>query len=148
MCWLNRTAIAHIAEEDIEIFKMCEDSTEKNTVQSYFMASNYILNKVYKLESPIEIEQFSTYYGINKGFHSYDKTCIVKRCIDGIIIMSEYSTIETYCDYAIIVKGYIPKGATYYINDRDEYVSDEICLTKIETIQTVFHIRFASTLLP
>lgn len=134
MCWINRTAIAHVAEEDIEIFKMCEDSTEKNTVQSYFMASNYILNKVYKLESPIEVEQFGTYYGINKGFHSYNKTCEVKRLRSDIVIANEYCSIETYRDYAIIVKGYIPKGATYYINDRNEYVSDEICLTKIETI--------------
>lgn len=132
MCWTNKIANACVARENIEVFKICERCTEEKIVLSYFMLSNYTLNKVYKLDSPIKVKQFATCYGINRGFHSYDKTCIVKHYRSDIVVVNEYCSIETYCDYAIVVKGYIPKGATYYINDRKEYVSDEICLTEIE----------------
>lgn len=138
MCWISSEAIPHIAEEDIEIFKICE-GIEADEVESYYRLYFYKLNQVYKLVCPIVVEFrediLPNKFAINRGFHSYIKECTIR--ISSIYKSAEVlyngTCIESYNDYAIKVKGYIPKGTKYYINNNGECVSEAICLTEICT---------------
>ncbi len=82
MCWISTTAVPLIAEENIEIFKICE-GIETDEVASYYRLYFYTLNQVYKLVSPIVIEFrkdiLPNKFSINRGFHSYIKECTIKK---------------------------------------------------------------------
>ena len=136
MCWVSDVAVPRIAEEDVEIFKICE-SYELDVVESYYMLSYYTLNEVYKLASPIVVEFkediLPNKFAINRGFHSYIKECVVRTFSIYKSLEVQYNgrCIEAYNDYVIKVKGYIPKGTKYYINNNGECVSEAICLTEI-----------------
>lgn len=138
MCWISSEVIPRIAEEDIEIFKMCE-GVEANEVESYYRLCFYTLNHVYKLISPIVVELrediLPNKFAINKGFHSYIKECTIRTSsiYKSAEILYNGICVDTYNDYAIKVKGYIPKGTKYYINNNGECVSEAICLTEICT---------------
>lgn len=138
MCWVtNVKAVCEIAAEDIKIFKVCSPSdVNPEVLISPYLEFEYELNKVYSIEEELEvIVCFSdvSYCEIYKGFHSYASDCtILKHAV--IAIWNNNRFLDSYDTDDVIVRGYIPKGAHYYLNERHEYVSDKICLTEIMTI--------------
>ena len=137
MCWTNNFKIAVCtADKDIPIFKICHylDNTSLCSYYSYF---EYELNKVYKLEEKLSLyyNDYMMQYEISKGFHSYDKSCSVNKKPSALTIVSYYrDLLDNYNPHCVKVRGYIPKGSHYYLNTIGEYVSDSICLTKIEKL--------------
>lgn len=139
MCWTTNKFIhreSKIAEHDIKMFKVCSPSILGiNTVVSYYWELPYALNQVYdSLKNGLRLEVYGPDYAeINEGFHSYSLDCnIVKQTV--ISIWNNRTFLDSYNVDSIIVYGYIPKGSVYYINERGEYVSDKICLTKIKEL--------------
>lgn len=152
MCWLKQTDTASplpealIAEYDIPIFKICHRD-KYGTIRSYYNCFLYTLGVLYKLEDKLEIDKtgidiggkIRLYLYITKGFHSYSKECKIDVDIYYNIILELLNKCQEYypnCSYypriaTIVVEGHISKGASYYINDRGEYVSDRIILDKV-----------------
>lgn len=135
MCWISDVAELKVAKEDIKIFKVC---LYIRSLISYYNGFTYELNKVYKLGEDI-VPSFSVFhlkYEINKGFHSYSKDCQLSKRRWHYIITSPDNKALDCCgkDDLVLVRGYIPKGSHYYLNDYGEYVSDAICLTSIEEL--------------
>lgn len=147
MCWKS-SEVPEIqkAPRDIPVFKVCRIKVEDGVkiITSYYMLKVYLLNKRYTKSTPLEfgfwdsfIFTFRNYYYINEGFHSYDKACYFnKNCIEYILRNKNGNCLDRYNidEHIIIVNGYIPKGASYCVNDYGEYVSDEIELTDCEDI--------------
>lgn len=137
MCWITYKEVkCETAKEDIRIFKVCLSSKSPEVLISAYREFEYILNKIYSAEEELMLTTYGkdTYYGeINKGFHSYSPNCtIIKEAV--ISIWNNEQFLDSYDSNNIIVYGYIPKGAHYYINEGGEYVSDKICLTKTKTL--------------
>ena len=135
MCWVtNIKAVCKIAKEDIKIFKVCSPSdVNPEILISSYWGFKYELNKVYSTEEKLEVMVcFSDvcYSEIHKGFHSFASDCtIIKNSV--IAIWNSNRFLDSYNWDDVIVYGYIPEGAHYYLNERGEYVSDKICLTEI-----------------
>lgn len=139
MCWLTykkECTECRIATEDIPIYKVLY-----NTLRSLYRFYEYSLNKVYSMEinSPYEIPSKirNSHYSITLGFHSYSPSMTYTRVYHdlfwtvnsnnkGMILDTFTNTNNT-----VKVKGFIPKGSHYYLNENGEYVSDSIVLTEI-----------------
>lgn len=137
MCWITyKGAKCKTAEKDIRIFKVCSPSNSPEVLISAYREFEYTLNKIYSAEEELILTMYGkdTNYGkINKGFHSYSPNCSIKN--ETIIsIWYDRQFLGSYDSDSIIVYGYIPKGAHYYLNEEGEYVSDKICLTNIEQL--------------
>lgn len=138
MCWISNIAELKVAKEDIKIFKLC---LSMRHLLSYYNGFAYELNKVYELGTDI-VPIFSPYrdgYEISIGFHSYANNCqLLDRRWHYIVTSPDNRARDCYSrEDLVLVRGYIPKGSHYYLNDYGEYVSDKICLTSIEKIQCV-----------
>lgn len=138
MCWAtNKKAVCEIAKEDIRIFKVCSPSAiNPEVLISSYWGFTYELNKVYSAKKELEVLSCLNdicYSEVHEGFHSYASDCTILK--NGIIsIWNSNKFLDSYNSDDVIVYGYIPKGANYYLNERGEYVSDKICLTEIKTI--------------
>ena len=134
MCWItNKKAVCQLATKNIEIFKIMIFNSS-NTVVSYYQEFKYKLNKAYDTKELEVIYSHDYDYGeIYEGFHSYASDCTVRKG-NVISVWNDVNFLDSYNIYSVIVKGYIPVGAHYYLNERGEYVSDEIYLTEIKTI--------------
>ena len=134
MCWISKECIKQIAEEDIPVFKIV--NRDKTSVFRNFL---YEENTEYSLGEEIYV------YGntilnflIYEGFHSYCKKCEIEitdieskeffRVIDllGTVLLGHKSLLILEC--------LIPKGATYYINEAGECVSDKLKTLKFYKI--------------
>lgn len=143
MCWKSeKKPILYEAKKDIPICKVCLIGVNKD-IYSYYYRQLYKLNKRYQMDKSLNVQLYeffndarNNFYYVNEGFHSYEKNCCIKRTFEGCVIKNKY---DDTLDYHIrgniaLVSGCIPKGAKYFINNRDEYVSDAICLTNIDCI--------------
>lgn len=128
MCWESKTLpVKNIAEENIEIFKIC--TLYDYEIHAYFNADFvYTLDKVYEQKKLIMYERHILYQGyfVEEAFHSYSNSCLIYWLDFNTISINGTRYIGPYL---IKVKGYIPKGAIYYINEIGEIVSDKIVLT-------------------
>ena len=137
MCWITYKEVkCETAKEDIRIFKVCLPSKSPEVLISAYQEFEYTLNKIYSAKEELKLTVYGrdSYYGeVNKGFHSYSPNCTIKK--ETIVsIWNGHQFLDSYDSYSIIVYGYIPKGAHYYLNEAGEYVSDKICLTNIEQL--------------
>lgn len=137
-----------------------EKEGEGNGVISYYEYFKYELNRTYSISSlsviksccedgPIVYIQFidndgkitttanhsetitPLEYRIYQGFHSYSSECEYYNQYVGIKVFLENKLVGDYHYHkALVVKGYIPKGAKYYKNANGEIVSDAIVLTE------------------
>lgn len=153
MCWSSKKAIAKIANEDIECFKlMLQD--ESNIIYSFYEEFIYELNKLYKTDIELIKTNKNTYNVILQGFHSYSNK--VKYEINNInfnntvklYIFTDKTRINLtniYAKYSyLLAKGMparlviancvIPKGSTYYINENEEIVSNQIMIKSIKEL--------------
>lgn len=155
MCWTSKTKpLVKTAEENIPIFKICRSDYSKTVdeVYSFYREFTYKLNKEYTHKGstlhPIKSVLYDEYV-IDIGFHSYSADItdvhIRKNLIGDNVIwinLLTYPSYVTYRMYNIFIKnrvirvnGYIPRGASYVINNNGECVSDKIVLTDIQTIK-------------
>ena len=154
MCWESNKLKKLVSDGTVKIFKICKTTSKYNIVNSYYHEDfGYMLNTEYHTKINIQsMWDYPLFRGYN-GFHSYLKTkCKTERYFNYIRIfipsvwpkydaykdISTKKIIETYsalfCGSTVVVEGYIPKGATYYINENYEIISDGIVLTKIKVI--------------
>jgi len=160
MCWESNKLKKLVSDGTVKIFKICKTTLKfnKNIVNSYYFEDFcYALNTEYHTKINIQsMWDYPLFRGYN-GFHSYlKKKCKTERYSNDIRIFiprvwpkfdayKDFPTkkiIETYsaffCDplglSTVVVDGYIPKGATYYINENYEIISDGMVLTNIKLI--------------
>ena len=126
MCfYIEKTGInsrPRIADKDIQCYKVVYAGSTDNIIVSKHHKYVYEINRLYKLNhelrpytSPKSLSNISS---IDEGFHSYTKLRVV--------LDTDYYKLMT------IVKCIIPKGSTYYLNNKDEeYVSDQIIIKEI-----------------
>lgn len=136
MCWTTfKQPELKQATEPIPIFKIL-----KKDLTGIYYGFQYNLNEPYFmfLEKP-STSEIGNCSIINRGIHSYhlDQIKLIPdgRTFKGFIV---YSNITgTGLDWflhidKVIVEGYIPRNAFYYINERGECVSDSIVLKTIK----------------
>lgn len=115
MCWVNNKCIKHVATKDIPIFKLVNKVTAQYCV-SLVTLFKYQYEQLYTLDSEIMVEEVYTYYFIYEGFHSYG--------------MNKFTYYKNSTQQ--LIKGIIPKGATYYYNPSlKEYVSNQIIIKHV-----------------
>lgn len=130
MCWTSESKpIKETAKENIPIYKICRG--RGNEIRAYFYTDCiYTLNRVYKQDKQLIVEEVRSYfyrnYTIDKAFHSYLASCEIRSKEKGLVEVC-HTTYRSY--FLIKVIGYIPIGATYYVNGKGEVVSDKIVLT-------------------
>jgi len=151
MCWKSSKLNEQISDGNVEVFKICLTGENNNICSYFFNDFKYQLNKKYETIIKVgrtAIHPYATdlYRGDN-GFHSYSASCSMEKI--GIysgffkpvfhpriaIYSSKHIYLYTYeapLRTMVTVKGYIPKGAKYYINGNDEIISEAIVLTEIQ----------------
>ena len=142
MCWKSDRQIPmKVANENIPIYKillLCYDPEygDKERLYSIYCGFHYELDKTYRIEGTFNLLKIKSEYIKNTGFHSYNpEMTFPHRTISYAIEIRHKEKLyvldrilERWC---LSVAGYIPKGAFYYLNDKGEYVSNQICLTQV-----------------
>lgn len=139
MCWSCRieNLKAQIAKEDIIVYKLVMKATEESCM-SPFRRYNYRKDYIQtSLPIEIEIEQYSAYAGIVKGYYSYKSVSFIcdsrKINISGILSKDIQcgNRIETIAvDNSLYLATFIiPKDAVYLVNEQGIIVSNSIIYT-------------------
>lgn len=139
MCWISKERIKRIAKEDIPVFKIV--NRDKTSVFRNFL---YEENTEYSLGKEIHVyESGIMHFFINEGFHSYCKKCeITYTYSDGFFrVIDLVGTVLLGRKSLLILECLIPKGATYYINEEGECVSDKLKTLKFYKIDDYINIR-------
>lgn len=136
MCWIGKLdTTAKIAEKDIEVFKICRPRT-KNTCVSWFRNFRYKKGETY--EHPINIDETELFLNIDEGIHSYILNIDIERSDDIYLSLTlDNKFICIYPNDVCYVKCIIPKGSTYFINERGEVVSDAIKILEITLLKNI-----------
>ena len=156
MCWhTEQIAMTQPfkAEEDIKVFKLCRGTSNNDTVLPYYYGAPwnaYKLGETYHHNKRLKVLTIGDYiHQIDEGYHSYGvgKFTLERRqdrVRDNVIIRHVDNETKLYKDvdtldiarfYIKLVLCTIPKGATYYKNEYDTYVSDTV---KIDSIKEIF----------
>ena len=129
MCWTclkkNYTGI-QVAKKDIPIFKIVKGY--KTVYISKIFEYEYTLNELNPAENLI-VESGSYSYAVKKGYHSYPLKGLKVLSENKIAYDAGYDPVELR-DFTVVVKGIIPKGSFYLINEDDVLVSNQIILQK------------------
>ena len=136
MCWIGDYKNLKKTEKDIPVFKILYYSEIPITLLSVYQDFPYVLNK--KIISEIEVESWinTTICRISKAIHSYSPELINIKSSpnrNSYIYYQEEECLDAFPTYGsyVRVNGIIPKGSTYALNDRGEYISDSIILKEI-----------------
>lgn len=152
MCWKSKTAISIIADKDIECSKVVLQD-ESNTIYSFYEEFEYKLDKLYKTKLELIKDVNNTFNVILQGFHSYSdkiKYDINSNHNNAIRVYKARNNIRIdlpniYGIHSYILRGdkpaksviancVIPKGSTYYINENEEIVSNQLIVKSIKEI--------------
>lgn len=138
-----------VTKRRIPIVKYCY--LDDGVIHSLYKGKTYVLYKEYHtvLQQVPEKTPHGTYF-LEVGFHSYHNkvwhqtvTCTIPPVYSKTIhILSQIHSTIYSLDYIrnyeispiVKVYGYIPKGAEYCRNDRGEYISNKITLTRYEEV--------------
>ena len=158
MCWLTKieeNIHPKVAEEDIKTFKICKTGYAPDVVHSYYKVKEYTIGFTYRLNCKIEPWTARQDAGdkrfilseIEYGFHSYNPNkvkLLVNHDLQTVRICLIKNTTDSFSlnplDYFSLtpdllrVECIIPKGTTYYENEKGEMVSESI---KIESASCV-----------
>ena len=145
MCWITHKeelAIPKIAEDNIVCNKLVRMPSDFNIIISDIYQFGYKLNIVYSICGDLRVDKIlendKFRYCILKGFHSYSDKVTFKSSIDywdcinvyfmGQPILKNFVNETWGCTTMIgaIASCIIPKGSTYFLNERGEYVSNNI----------------------
>lgn len=135
MCWVtDELPELKIAEKDITTLKVV--LKKDNVLLPYFQYNNFYY-KLDELSPLIALEPYSHYnhYFIEVGYHSYSESCLYEISSDYIEIANCNIYQHNYARFNLssccLVSCIIPKGTKYYVNERDEYVSEQIIIKNI-----------------
>ena len=154
MCWITREkwrTRPRVAKKRIEVWKIYESMDADNHDLRSIVANFWIFpNMRYKIletkmDNPTEIPyKYIWNARINNGFHSYKKGAVKIACREifsakqgkfwtNVLIVKDniVSYIKIADFHRIVVRCYIPIGATYYLNESGEYVSNKIIVEDI-----------------
>lgn len=152
MCWVSHNEpVKLVAEKDVPVFKIARIANDGNTILPYFYSSRawYTENTIYLepgITPNIKISGADKPYTITKGLHSYSVENLRLQSyyhIDEVTKFIPLVRITTHkttpMSQDVVVNGQtynipntavmlciIPKGATYYINEIGEIVSDTL----------------------
>lgn len=124
MCWLSYNNTPIIAKEDTTVYKYLKEKEILFSILNYY--SPFVGNFRYKKDKLYDLEELhykkrgsnGKYVYIREvGFHSYMK----KPDVPYYILPSN----------AVLTECIIPKGATYYVNEEGEVVSNQIIFKRI-----------------
>lgn len=114
MCFVtNKEPISHIAKKDIRVYKVVK-KLDCLSCLSIYQNFQYIKNEIYKQK--IIPKHIYTGYEIRDGFHSY--TC---SFMFSVLYKKLPRNLKLHIGIFII-----PKGTKYYVNSRNEVVSEAI----------------------
>lgn len=151
MCWTTfkqENSKPKVADRPINVFKVCK--RKFGTTISYYHDKEYVEGVTYHHYGDIKNFKIgftnSTHYSISNGFHSYDadKVKVVERnrflytgnvkIFD--VLYGNDIRLDFYAERSILVRAEctIPEGATYYENEKGEFVSNAITINKIKTL--------------
>ena len=141
MCWETKKCIKpHIADKDLHVYKICLRHYNYGALPYYQPGKAfYAEGKTYdadQFDAPYPSHCNYNIYEIYHGMHSYSCECQIKQygeipsnvCpyIDGGGYLGHYSMNLNL----LLVLCSIPKGTTYYLNEKGEYVSESIKMDK------------------
>lgn len=138
MCWTSRNAEELTATENIPIYKVLEYDMISEELYSYYYRMKYELGVLYS--SDIYRYTVSGVTVINQGLHCYSSNCRFKQKADAVVLCAnifepsvEFSKLfnDRGSHRVVVARGYIPIGATYYINDLREIVTNKLVLTDV-----------------
>lgn len=126
MCWtctkMNYTRI-QVAKKDIPIFKIvkCYNTVYISEIYGY----EYTLNELNPAENLI-VETGPYCYAVKRGYHSYAIKNLKVLSKNRIAYNDWYTTVVN--DFQVAVKGIIPKGSFYLVNEDNVFVSSQIII--------------------
>ena len=152
MCWASRIKPKRsIAIRDIPVYKILTYDPATDGYISPFYYWRYKFKE--KAESILDIPQLGTafrsipdpIYFIDKGLHSYRKKSLrkgqkrpyssyIEVITQGLSISRYKISVDwrlKYLKREVLCSAHIPKGASYYLNECGEYVSDTLVIDKV-----------------
>lgn len=138
MCWTSREVEKLTATENLPIYKVLEYDIISEELYSYYYHMKYELGVLYS--SDIYRYTVSGVTVINQGLHCYSSNCRFKQKTDAVVLCA--NIFEPSVEFpklfndrgscrVVVARGYIPTGATYYINDLREIVTNKLVLTDV-----------------
>ena len=143
MCWTSKKHINPItADKDVHVYKICLE--HGLAALPYYQTARefYEEGKTYKadrLDEPYQTYE-DHFYEIYHGMHSYSCKCqLIQGAITSDVNLINIDTLAAKDYYMahynknlrlLLVLCSIPKGATYYVNESGEYVSESIKIEK------------------
>jgi hypothetical protein len=118
----GKNSTSKVATKDIKCYKVfnrseCYGNQYGSYVRSYYQSFLYKVGVLYELDGYINPIKNFWDATIDVGLHSYSTLNKAKE--------------QGWREYRVIYECIIPKGSTYYYNDRHcEYVSDQIIIVK------------------
>ena len=144
MCWTTLNKPNRLkAKEDITVYKVVK--VIDGNITSYYQSFEYKINNLYQTSSIEPLWEYSTpaaeKFGIKdwyicSGFHSYINNIEIANLGGEKIAYVEKHANEPYCRFPEQIYGIkciIPKGAEYYVNEKDEVVSDKLIPIALST---------------
>lgn len=145
MCWKTNLdgPVEMVSERDIPVRKVVVRTLE-GSYRSLYRHAEYKRNVTYKMEKPLHTASYYCMRYIDEGFHSYgERVDILFSPIMypsgqiGMTFVAKYKDSLLDCgDFPLseingtleIIDCIIPEGSSYYVNERNEYVSDSIII--------------------
>ena len=159
MCWTTykeELATPRTADKGIKVFKVCRPTDDPNCAEPYYFNhyGDYKVGKTYFIYADVFVRQIKqpnlqTYYEIDRGYHSYNPEKINVSVDESATTFLRNGAMNysitcndngAYIDYFFLKRNLvkvdctIPKGATYYENEKGEIVSNSIRIDLIEDI--------------
>jgi hypothetical protein len=152
MCWISNTLNMKVAEHDIKTYKILLKNTGYAQrwfdvqYKSPFMSETYVMGMMHMSDiKPIQMKDDSGYI-IEKGIHSYSNDVTFKKHerYPGVnVFMLNGEKMPYLCENdcrrnmshliiyePVVVECTIPKGASYYENEKGEIVSTQLVAEK------------------
>jgi hypothetical protein len=134
MCLITRQIETLVASEDIPILKYCD--IDEGIITSHYWNFVYKLGKLYRQELLVDNEP-DTYFGpIVADVYAFDNNSFEEVCSkltnvhDGLhALLPNHS--HSYLNQKINIKGIIPKGSLYYIDETGLIVANQMILEEI-----------------
>lgn len=145
MSWetgFKRYSKAKIAKKDVIAYKVV--GRDNDEYQSYYEKFKYKVNKEYELGRELILVTDDDYYIIDEAFHMYCGKCNISKGYNNHVIdvltpklspitkapylIDVYNDVMFRCD-EVVAECIIPKGSTYFENEKGEIVSDKVLIT-------------------
>lgn len=151
MCWITFKPLkAKVAKRNIKVLKVLYiHPSEPTVLVPYFYSGvcKYSINgenPVIHITSAIKynscngytdvnLAPYAKYAAIYEGYHSYAANCSVRNVTPTEMFVMDHYFCDDECTgrQVHLVECIIPKGTTYYRNEFNEYVSENIVINKI-----------------